>query len=334
MALTVAVAAAGGALAYWARIPLPWVLGAMAAVALLRLAGVGASQPMPWRRVAQIAIGASLGLTFTQTVIAQIASLGFWLVLGALFAVLLTVTFAPVMRRLGGLDKPTAVYAVAVGASAEMTLQAQRAGADAALVASAHAVRIIWVVSLASVIAQWSGEHGTNYLSTATAPLPWAFGALFLVLAPAAAWLANRIHLPNGWLLGPVIMAGAFAAYGLNAKMYAPVVIGAQVLIGWSLGQHMTRQFFIKSPRLLLAATFVTLAMLTICLALAWGLSRVAGVSLLTAFLSLAPGGTAEMAIVANNFGIGAPIVTTFHFFRVMTMIVAMKWIAEFSLRR
>ena len=80
----------------------------------------------------------------------------------------------------------------------------------------------------------------------------------------------------------------------------------------------MTRQFFIKSPRLLLAATFVTLAMLTICLALAWGLSRVAGVSLLTAFLSLAPGGTAEMAIVANNFGIGAPIVTTFHFFRVM----------------
>ena len=334
MALTVAVAVAGGGLANAAKIPLPWVLGAMAAVALLRLSGAGARQPMPWRRVAQIAIGTSLGLTFTQAVLEQVASLGVWLALGALFAVALTIAFAPVIRRLGGLDAPTSIYAVAVGASAEMTLQAQRAGANAPLVASAHAVRIILVVSLASVVAQWSGEHGTNTLSTATPSLPWTFGILFLALAPAAAWLANRIHLPNGWLLGPVIMAAAFAAHGLTAKMYMPVVVGAQVLIGWSLGQHMTREFFIKSPRMLLASTVVTLAMLAICVALAWGLAHIAGVSLLTAFLSLAPGGTAEMAIVANNFGIGAPIVTTFHFFRVITMIVAMKWIAQLLLRK
>ena len=55
----------------------------------------------------------------------------------------------------------------------------------------------------------------------------------------------------------------------------------------------------------------------------------VAGVSLLTAFLSLAPGGTAEMAIIAKTYGIGAPAVTAFHFFRVVATIVLTGWMAQ-----
>jgi membrane AbrB-like protein len=332
--LTVACAALGGGLAYAVSVPLPWVLGAMGGTAAVMLAGHGARQPMELRRIAQITIGCALGLTFTQDVIAEVASLGGWMVGGAVFSVLLTMLFAPLIQRLARMDGATAVYSVAVGASAEMALQAQRAGANGAQVASAHAIRIILVVSLASVVAHYTGEGAAgNYLTSTTPVLPWHMAALLLVAAPLCGYLANRARVPNAWLLGPLVMTAAIAATGLTARMFPAALIAAQVLIGWSLGQHMTREFFIKSPRVLVSAALVTLCMLTLCVLMAWAVSRGGSFTMLTAFLGVAPGGTAEMAIIAKNFGIGAPIVTAFHFFRVVTMVTLIGWIGRTLLR-
>ncbi len=324
-----AAAAAGGSAAMALAVPLPWVLGSMMGVALVSLLGKGARQPIQARRVAQITIGAALGLTFTEEVLRQVASLGHWMLLGALFSIGLTMLFSRAIQRMARMDGPTAIYSVAVGASAEMALQAQQAGANGAQVASAHAIRIILVVSLASVVAYFSGEKAGNPISSATPDLSWRLALLFVFLAPLCGWLANRLRVPNAWLLGPVLMAAGFAASGTTARMFPAALVAAQILIGWSLGQHMTREFFLKSPRMLASAAVVTLGMLAICVLLAWGLSRAGVISLLTAFLAVAPGGTAEMAIIAKTFGIGAPIVTAFHFFRVISTVLTIGWVGR-----
>ncbi|MDB5743955.1 MAG: hypothetical protein JWR68_2270 [Polaromonas sp.] len=331
--LTLAAGAVGGYAFHLLSVPLPWVLGSMMGVAALTLLGAGARQPLQGRRAAQITIGAALGLTFTQDIIRQVAALGHWMLLGAVFSIGLTMLFARAIQRMARLDAPTAIYSVAVGASAEMALQAQKAGADAGQVASAHAIRIILVVSLASVVAQYSGEKAAAIVTAATPLLSWPLGLLFVVLAPLCGWLANRVRLPNAWLLGPVLMAGCFAASGTTARMYPAALVAAQVLIGWSLGQHMTRDFFVKSPRMMASAAVVTVSMLAICVLLAWGLSKTGVISLLTAFLAVAPGGTAEMAIIAKAFGIGAPIVTAFHFFRVISTVLLIGWVARTLVR-
>lgn len=331
--LTFACAALGGTAAWLAAIPLPWVIGSMFAVALLTLGGHGAGQPTLGRRTAQVTIGTGLGLYFTPEVIDQVMSMGHWMILGAVFSLMLTVVFAPVIQKLAGIDGPTAVYSVAVGASAEMSMQAQRAGANAALVASAQAIRIILVVTSASLVAHWSGA-GTVALSNVLIPeLSWQYALVFVFLAPLAGWLLHRIGMPNAWVLGPIFLSGAFAAWGLHARLYQLALIAAQVMIGWGLGQHMTRKFFLESPRVLASAAAVTLAMIALCIGVAWSLHRVMEVPLLTSFLSLAPGGMAEMAIVAKTFGIGAPVVTAFHFFRILSTIFMMKWIGLGLLR-
>ena len=327
--LTLAAASLGGYAAFWLASPLPWVLGAMLGTTIVMLLGVGAKQPIQGRRVAQITIGTALGLTFTQEIIRQVASLGHWMLLGAAFSIALTMLFSRVIQWLAGLDGPTAIYAVAVGASAEMALQAQKAGADGAQVASAHAIRIILVVSLASVVAHYSGEKAGAYISAATPALSWPLALLFVFLAPLCGWLADKVRMPNAWLLGPVLMAGCFAASGVTARMFPVALVAAQILIGWNLGQHMTRQFFVRSPRMLASSALVTLSMLAICVLLAWSLSKTGSISLLTAFLAVAPGGTAEMAIIAKTFGIGAPVVTAFHFFRVIATILSIGWVSK-----
>ena len=331
--LSLAAGTFGGWCAAALVIPLPWVLGSMAGVAAMRLAGAGSAQPMVLRRVAQITIGTALGLTFTPDVVRQVASLGHWMILGSAFAIGLSMFFSGVLQRLANLDGPTAIYSVAVGASSEMALQAQQAGADGSQVASAHAVRIVLVVLLASVVAHFSGEGASLAGNVSVPVIAWWQGLLFVVLAPLCGRLAHRFHVPNGWLLGPLLMAGCFAASGTTGRMFPQALIAAQVLIGWSLGQHMTRQFFIQSPRLLASAALVTLGMLGLCVLLAWVVSNFGVVSMLTAFLSIAPGGTAEMAIIAKTFGIGAPVVTAFHFFRVVTMVLLIQWVARTVLR-
>jgi len=331
--LTLAAGAAGGYASFSLAIPLPWVLGSMTGVAVVMLLGVGARQPIQGRRAAQITIGTALGLTFTQEILGQVASLGHWMLMGSAFSIGLTMLFARAIQRMAKIDGPTAIYSVAVGASAEMALQAQKAGADGAQVASAHAIRIILVVSLASVVAHYSGEKAAPYISAATPAISWQLGLLFVFLAPLCGWVADLVRMPNAWLLGPVLMAGSFAASGTTARMYPAALVVAQILIGWSLGQHMTRQFFVKSPRMLASAAVVTLSMLAVCVLLAWSLSKTGVISLLTAFLAVAPGGTAEMAIIAKSFGIGAPIVTAFHFFRVISTILLIRWVATTLVR-
>jgi uncharacterized membrane protein AbrB (regulator of aidB expression) len=84
---------------------------------------------------------------------------------------------------------------------------------------------------------------------------------------------------------------------------------------------------------MLFAAATVTVSMLLICFGVAWVVARSAGIPLLTAFLSVAPGGIAEMAIIAKTFGIGAPVVTAFHFCRIMSTIFLTRWVAQTLVR-
>ncbi len=331
--LTLIVAFLGGLAASAVSFPLPWVMGSMIAVALLSLGGAAARQPGLGRRAAQIAIGTGLGLYFTPEVIREVASLGHWMILGALLAIGMSLFFSRLMQRMARLDGPTAIYSVALGASAEMTLQAIRAGADGAVVASAHAVRIILVVSTASMIAQLSGAGSVPFLAPAAPDISWQIALLFLFAAPLCGWLLHRVGVPNAWVLGPVLLAGSFAAAGLHARLYQSVLVAAQLMIGWGLGQHMTREFFTRSPRTLFSAALVTLSMLAICFTVAWVAASSAGLPLLTAFLSVAPGGIAEMAIIAKAFGIGAPVVTAFHFCRIMSTIFLTGSLARFLVR-
>ena len=88
--LTLAAGVLGGWVAAVARLPLPWVLGSMIAVAAVTLGGVGARQPIAGRRIAQMTIGVALGLGFTPPVLRSVLAMGHWLVLGAVYSLVLS----------------------------------------------------------------------------------------------------------------------------------------------------------------------------------------------------------------------------------------------------
>ena len=86
MAAGLAVAVAAGYLFSRLGTPIPWMLGPLTTVALLRVLGLPIDAPAGARQFGQWVIGTSLGLYFTPQVVRDVA--GWWplLVAGALFA--------------------------------------------------------------------------------------------------------------------------------------------------------------------------------------------------------------------------------------------------------
>ena len=67
--LTLVLATAAGAAAQAVHSPLPWMIGPLFAIALLRILGAPLQGPPGGRHVGQWAIGTALGLYFTPDVV-------------------------------------------------------------------------------------------------------------------------------------------------------------------------------------------------------------------------------------------------------------------------
>jgi membrane AbrB-like protein len=150
-----------------------------------------------------------------------------------------------------------------------------------------------------------------------------------LASATITGWGFQKLRMPNPWVLGALLIAAICANHDIVGRLPDLGLIAAQVVIGWGLGQHINRAFFTRAPRTLASVAVVTLGILAVCMAAAWLIARGADVAVMTAFLSMAPGGMTEMGILSKAFGLGAPIVTAFHLTRILTTIFLTKPVSE-----
>lgn len=131
------------------------MLGPPAATALATLTGLPTSSSLRLRNGVQWVMGASLGLYFTPTIVAQLADL-WWAVPAAVaWSLALGMGYGHGLNRscagrLRGVHdetlRPSAYFASAIGAASEMTLLAEREDARTDLVAASHSLRMLIVV--------------------------------------------------------------------------------------------------------------------------------------------------------------------------------------------
>ncbi|MEY3572954.1 MAG: hypothetical protein RJA77_869 [Pseudomonadota bacterium] len=335
---TGAWAIAGGALFSWIGTPLPWLLGSLAAVSALSLSGRVSRLPAWGLTIGQISIGAALGLYFTPVVIHALGTLLGWMVFTGLATCLLSMLGAVYLQRVTGLDGRSCFFAAAIGAASDMAVQAARDGARADLVAMSHTVRVALVVTIVPLLATFLAAHGQGSASAqgtveAVRLLPWLDMTWVCACAAAAGYLGKRLRVPNPWIMGPLALTIAVAALIPEARLQPSVVAGAQVLIGWALGQRFNRAMFRDSPRFLVAAASLTLLLLVAGAGLAWLVHWGANLPFASAFIATAPGGIAEMAITAKVLALDPPTVTAFQAVRLVFIVLGVRLLLSLSLR-
>lgn len=328
---TLAIAAAGVAFFLLLSLPLPFLFGPMAAclaaaLAGMRLRGMGRVS-VGARAVLGVAVGASL----TPEVIARIPAMAWSVALVPLYIVCITAIGMPFFRRLGGYDRATAFFAAMPGGAVDMVIFGQAAGGDARALSLIHATRVLVIVVLVPIVlTQVYGAPLSNPIGAPAADVPARQLALMLAAAALGWWAAARVGLFGGAILGPMIVAGALSLAGL-LQMRPPreAMMAAQFLMGLGIGVHYVGITWGEVRRTVsLAAAFM------LVLALVAGIfTEVVVLSGLAepveGFLAFAPGGQAEMAMLAIIAGADLGFVVTHHIVRLVLVLLGAPLIAR-----
>lgn len=319
--LTPAAGAAGGLLASLIGWPLPWLVGPLLAVLLLRcLAGLDLREVPGARKAGQWLVGTGIGLHLSPAVLQQVIAHGGLLLSGALLTSL-TCLIGIALLRSAGYDRATAFFASMPGGASEMVNLGLRNGADAAHVAAGQSLRLLLVVLCVPALFQW-------WLGV---PPALAHGAgesdppLLLALLGGGALLAllwQRLGQPNPWLLAPLLFS-AVAAVLLDRPQGLPPGASelGQWLIGSALGCHFQRAFFRHAPRFVARMLLASLlAMLAAALA-AEGLSWLGRLDSRSLMLGMMPGGIAELSLTAEALALSVPLITGLQVLRLICVL-------------
>ena len=323
--LSIGLGASGGAVFFALALPLPWMLGAMTAATAAALAGAPLAVPAQIRNTMIAILGVLLGSQFTIDLFAQITE---WYV-GLSGVVLSTVAAAGLayfaFRRLGRYDRATAYFASMPGGLSEMMVLGESMGGDGRTISLTHGTRILVAVFLIAFYYRiFEGYEPVGLpVPAGLVAASWvdlvALVACALVGYPAA----KSLRVPAAQLVGPLVLSAALHLSGVVAA-HPPgeLIAAAQVVLGAAIGARFVGMAFRKLRRVMLLAALVAVAMVLVAAGMAYGLAAATDLSGAALFLALAPGGLAEMSLMALSFGSAAAFVSTHHVARIILIVI------------
>ena len=318
-----AVCAVGGAICAWIHTPLPWMLGAIFGMGAAQMAGAHFQTLPGGRNVGMLIVGTSLGLYFSAPVVHEVAHYWPWFIFLGFAAIGFGAASALVLMKLGGIDRPTAYFGSMPGGAAEMATMGESYGAKTHLVAVAHTMRMLVIVSVIPISITLAGFSATEDYRPITVPFDPAKLALLFAMAAVAGFVAKKLKAPTAFTMGPLFLSIAITVAGIQLSSVPTWITNvAQVLLGGALGARFERSFIAVAPRLLTALVPSLLVMLVLAALTGWFISVGSGAYIGTSLLSAAPGGIAEMSITAKVLRIGVAFVTAAHVVRYLIVVL------------
>ncbi|WP_411958596.1 AbrB family transcriptional regulator [Paracoccus homiensis] len=315
---------AGWAVAF-TGLPLGWLIGAMLvmiAAALLHIPAVQPASLMPWVKAA---VGAMLGASIPAGLADHLGQMRPTLLVMFLVMTAAGLINFRMLRGRFGFGRMDAALCSMPGGIAEMILQGERAGGDPRRIAIVHALRISLSILAIPILAK--GIFGISVASADALPTvdmkvpDW----LWFGLCVAAGVAADRwTRLPVPLILVPLALSAAVHLGGISAFHVPPEVSRlVQVMIGMNVGAR----FLGIAPRALaavgVAACAVVAVQLFLALAAAVVLARAGLGDALALLLAYAPGGLAEMSLIAIAMGRETAFVAFHHIIRVLCALFA-----------
>lgn len=339
--LALAVGAAGAGAAVALGLPIPILLGSLLAVGGLaisgrRLAGTAPDIPQGLRLWFIPIIGVSIGGAFHPGLLGE-ARL-WWPTMLALLVYIPAAHWLSFVtyRSLGGIDRATALFSSVPGGLLESLAMGEEAGADLQMLTMLQFLRLIGCIVLVPLgflflTGQAVGSSAGAVMTGSGLPIGIFDAAVLVLAAGVGVWIGRRIGLPGAIITGPVLASGAAHLAGLTGAV-APnwMVQVTQLIVGTSLGCRfagMPHRALPKTLWLALVSVVLTLG-LGFCFAMA--LHGVVGQKVGTVFLAFAPGGVAEMALVALSLHVSVVYVTAHHVMRIVLAVA----VAQIAARR
>lgn len=317
-----------------AHVPAGLFLGPMIVAVVLALRGHALTVPHAAFVAGQAVIGMVIASTITRALFAQVAERPL-LFAGPTMATLAgSALIAVALVRGRWLPRDVAIWGATPGAALTIIMMARDAGADWRLVAVMSYVRVILVVvAAAGLAAMLGGTRATPAIATEWTLVPDPVSLAWLAAVGAiGAFAGIRLRIPGGAMIGPLVLAVIVQAVVPVAHVIPGwLLVLSYAVVGWRIGLSFTAELVRAAYRARYTILVSSLALIVLCVALAWGLTLVAPLSFMTAFLAIAPGGMDSIAIIANEVEVDFAFVSALQVVRFVAVIAAAPMIARWA---
>ncbi|MEO0821054.1 MAG: AbrB family transcriptional regulator [Pseudomonadota bacterium] len=322
--LTFAIAGAGAALFAALALPLPFLLGPMFACLAAALAGFAPTAPKQLSMAMRTILGVAVGASVTPELIGRIGDFAVSVALVPVFVALIGLIGYPYFRRACGFDRVTAYYAAMPGGLQDMILFGQEAGGDARALSLVHATRVLVIVALMPILLTliW-GVPLDNPPGRPATDIPLSDLAVMLACALIGWKGGERIGLFGAAILGPMALAAPASLLGLTQnRPPAEAILLAQFFIGLGIGSYYTGVTAQELRRVVAAALGYCAILAILALVFAEFVTLTGAAPGMEAALAFAPGGQAEMVVLAIVAGADMTYVVTLHLSRLIIVIL------------
>lgn len=324
-ALALAIGSGGGWLASAAQIPLAWMIGAMVATTVAAMLGLPVAMPRSLRNVMIAVLGVMLGSAFTPEIVQRIGEWSVSLSALAVYGLVAGGASYVYFRRVCGYDRATAYFSAMPGGLSEMILVGSAMGGDTRIISLTHASRVLLVVLALPFAFQVLVGYEPGARPAAGLPLLALLPRDLAILSVCGAvgfGLARALRFPAAALIGPMLLsAGVHLAGWTAAKPPLELVTAAQIVIGTTVGCRFAGTGARLILRAMVGAAGGTAVLAVTALAFALALAQATGLPLEALVLAYAPGGLAEMSLIALAIGADPAFVATHHIVRVVLVV-------------
>ena len=333
---TVGVAAVGAGVFLVAGLPLPFLFGPMAACLLAALAGQRLQDLGQVSVAARTIVGVAVGASITPEVVGQLPQMALSVAFIPLYIVLIAVAGVPFFTRVCGFDRVTAWYAAMPGGLQDMIVFGQEAGGDVRALSLIHATRVLIIVTLAPILMTNAfGASLTHPIGASAVSIP-LHELVLMALAAILGWKGGeRIRLFGASILGPMIVTAALSlADIIHFRPPSEAILTAQFFIGAGIGVHYVGVTLGELRRDVLSGVAFVIILAGLAVGFTWIVTAAGLAAPTEAFLAFAPGGQAEMTVLAIVTGADLGFVIVHHLTRVILVITGAPVAARLFRRR
>lgn len=315
----------------WLKLPLPWLFGPLASCLIAALFGAQLYSVKILSDSMRTILGVAAGSTVTVSFIAAIPSLWSTLILIPIMVILIGFMGVWYFQKICGYDFPTAYYASMPGGLQDMLAFGEEAGGNIRAMSLIHATRVLVIVVLLPIllISIWQVELDRppgrllRYIEINQ--------LIILGICAFAGWkIAISIGMFGATILGPLILTSAASMTGiLNSRPPAEAIWAAQYFISLGIGVKYVGITIDEMRRDIVAGLGFCILLLLLTLAVLGLVMKFELAPAVEAILSLAPGGQAELVVMALIAGADMGFVVSHHLLRIFIVILGAPILAR-----
>ena len=219
-------------------------------------------------------------------------------------------------------DRPSAWFAAFPGGMSEMIASAEAFGANIPKVALSHSLRIFCLVCGASLASYFFAGITTGSLGFGEAD--WRIQPLVLLTMIVSVWGGKYLRIPAHSFMAPMFASLIMnLMFDIQLKLTDLILIFGQYFLGWSIASRF-KGVSKNEVIIILKQVFVLLLLfLPIWGMMAVLLDQLTDIDVVSIILGLAPGGQAEIALIAMALNANLAVVMILHVLRslMITMI-------------